>query len=87
MYYGITIEDTDEPNSILSTIERIKREAKGKKVAVRIVIDPDHDVNDEEYKKRVALLKQGSDMVMALIGDSHDVHKFKDVKSYRRRVR
>lgn len=86
VYYGITIEDTDEPQSIVPTVERIKKETHGKKVAVRIVIDPEHDVNDEEYKKNLATLKQASDMVVALIGDSHDVHKFKDVKSYRKRI-
>lgn len=86
MYFGVTIEDTDTPDSIVATVKRIKQETRGKKVAVRIVIDPDRDVNDEEYKERIKTLKQESDMVVALIGDSHDVHKFKDVKAYKKRI-
>ncbi len=86
MYYGVTIEDTDTPDSIVATLKRIKQETRGKKVAVRVVIDPERDVNDEEYKERLRTLKQESDMVVALIGDSHDVHKFKDVKAYKKRV-
>lgn len=87
MYYGITIEDTDAPDSIVPTVQRIKQKTTGRKIAVRIVIDPDRDVNADEYKQKVAALKRESDMVMALIGDSHDMHKFKDVKTYRGRIR
>jgi hypothetical protein len=43
MYYGITIEDTDTPDSIVGTVKRIKQETH-RKVAVRIVIDPERDV-------------------------------------------
>jgi|GEM_PF-2223395 len=91
--YGITIEDTDEPDKIIETIRRI-REATQSRIAVRIVIDPEHDLNDERYKARIEAVKGEGVTIMALLADSHDLHKFRsnsdfkptDVSRYRSRI-
>jgi hypothetical protein len=91
--YGITIEDTEDPAQIVATIRRI-REATHSRIAVRIVIDPKHDLNDERYKARIEAIKGEGVTIMALLADSHDLHELKsnsdfdpmDVSKYRRRI-
>jgi hypothetical protein len=91
--YGITIEDTESPEQIINTVNRV-RQGTRKEVAVRVVIDPEHDLGDEQFKTRLAALKSAGVKVMALLGDSHDLYRFgsgsdfnpTDVSRYRRRV-
>jgi hypothetical protein len=91
--YGITIEDTDDPDKIVGTIRRI-RAATQSRIAVRIVIDAEHDLDDESYKARIEAVKGEGVTIMALLADSHDLHKFRsnsdfkpaDVSKYRSRI-
>jgi hypothetical protein len=91
--YGITIEDTEHPEQILDTIKRL-RKATTERIALRVVIDPDHDLNDATYQARLDSIKKEGVTVMALLADSHDLHKFRsgsdfkvtDVSKYRKRI-
>lgn len=91
--YGITIEDTEEPDRIIDTVKRL-RDATRSRVAVRLVIDPKHDLSDKRYKERIDAIKRQGVTVMALLADSHDLHRFRsdsdfkpaDVSKYRSRI-
>jgi hypothetical protein len=91
--YGITIEDTEDPALILPNLRKI-RDATHSRVAVRIVIDPDHDLNDETYKNGIEAIKREGFLIMALLADSHDIHRFRsnsrfdatDVSKYKGRI-
>jgi hypothetical protein len=93
LIYGITIEDTERPDQIIDTVKRMRR-ATQNRVAVRLVIDPTHDLDDEHYKARIDAIKSEGVTIMALLADSHDLHKFKsdsdykptDISKYRKRV-
>jgi hypothetical protein len=71
--YGITIDDANEHENIVPSIERIERET-GRKITTRIVIDPQQKLS-KDYVESVKEIKKVSD-VMALVGDSHDMHRF-----------
>jgi hypothetical protein len=78
--YGITIEDTDNPQNIVDTIKRIKKET-GREVVTRILVDPERDVT-EKYIKKIAKVKAVGP-VMVLVGDSHDMYRFNDADGTR----
>jgi hypothetical protein len=91
--YGITIEDTDRLDQVVETIQHVRQETR-REVAVRVVIDPQHDLDDEQYKTQLAALKSAGVKVMALLGDSHDLYRFRsdsdfkpsDVSKYKGRI-
>ncbi|HVF41908.1 MAG TPA: hypothetical protein VM936_02800 [Pyrinomonadaceae bacterium] len=85
--YGITIEDADNPQKIVNTLKRIKKET-GREVITRIVVDPERDIYDDKYVKRFEEVSKAGP-VMVLVADSHDSYRFNDADGalYERRVR
>lgn len=83
MIYGVTIDDAGEYERIVPSINRLTTETH-RKITTRIVIDPGQKLS-RDYIDSVKAIKAAGD-VMALVGDSHDMHKFGSVKAYRKRI-
>lgn len=83
--YGITIEDTNNPQNIVDTIKRIKKKT-GREVLTRILVDPEREITDK-YVERFAKVRAVGP-VMALVADSHDMYRFNDTdgKLYEQRL-
>jgi hypothetical protein len=83
MIYGITIDDANEAGAIKLSIEKINESTKHA-VTTRIVIDPDQMI-DQDYIDNVRQISEVS-YVMALVADSHDMHKFNKEGKYAKRI-
>ncbi len=84
MIYGITIDDANEAGAIKPSIEKISESTK-RIITTRIVIDPEQKL-DEDYVESVRQLSEVG-YVMALVADSHDMHKFNKEGKYAKRIR
>lgn len=81
--YGVTVDDANEAGAIRLVIDEINENMKHA-ITTRIVIDPDQKI-DQDYISNVRQISEIS-YVMALVADSHDMHKFNKEGKYAKRI-